>query len=348
MQVANLRSIAVVCAAFLIAGAGAALAQSSLGIGVAEQSMQPDTGPFAWLFNTIADTQREFYRSMTVALKEMRDNPAAVLTLAGLSFLYGVLHAAGPGHGKVVISSYLLANRSTLKRGIALSFASSFVQALSALVVVGLGFLVLRQLSISMTQTTQAFEIGSYALVAALGAFMLVRKLSSMRRRKPVSLGAAVATGHHDHVHHDHHHDHAHHHDHKHHSHAEGEVCSTCGHAHMPGPAQVESVGNWRDALAVIFAVGLRPCSGALIVLTFAFINQLWLAGILSVLTMALGTAITVSALASLAVGARNVALRYAGASNYAQPVANGMEVAGALFILVVGLLLLGGSLTGL
>ena len=346
----KISSRAVLCTGLLLAACGVAAAQSSLGIGVAEQPMQPETGLFAGFFNWVASEQREFYRAMTVALKEMRANPAAGLTLAGLSFLYGVLHAAGPGHGKVVISSYLLANRSTLRRGIALSFAASFVQALSALVVVGLGFLLLRQLSLSVTQTTQAFETGSYALVAALGGWMLIRKLTAMTRRKPASLGAAVVHDHHHHHHHHqhhhhHHHDHAHdHHGHAHHHH--GDACASCGHAHMPGAHAVEKVGSWREALAVILSVGLRPCSGALIVLTFAFVNQLWLAGVGSVLAMALGTAITVSALASLAVGARHAALRFAGASSMAQPVAHALEIAGALFILAVGLVLLGGALS--
>ena len=336
--------------AMALAAGGAALAQSSLGIGVAEQSMQPDTGLFAGFFNWVATEQRAFYQSMTETLKDMRENPAAGLTLAGLSFLYGVLHAAGPGHGKVVISSYLLARKSTLRRGIVLSFAASFVQALSALVVVGLGFLLLRQLSLSVTQTTQAFEIGSYALVAALGGWMLIRKLRTLTARRPASLGAAAVHGdHHHHAYHGHHDHHGHHahHDHGHdHHHGHGEVCTSCGHAHMPGAHQVEQVDSLRDALAVIFSVGLRPCSGALIVLTFAFVNQLWLAGVGSVLAMALGTAITVSALASLAVGARHAAMRFAGASSRAEPVAHALEIAGALFILAVGLVLLGGALS--
>ena len=101
-----------------------------------------------------------------------------------------------------------------------------------------------------------------------------------------------------------------------------------------------------RDTLAVIVSVGLRPCTGALIVLTFAFLNGLWLAGLVSVFAMALGTAITVSALATLAVTAKNVALRISGASALSGPVAQGIEIAGAVVIILMGLALLGGALS--
>ena len=72
---------------------------------------------------------------MTGALKDMRENPWAASTLVGLSFAYGVFHAAGPGHGKAVISSYMLANEVALRRGVMLSFVSAFLQAATAIVV---------------------------------------------------------------------------------------------------------------------------------------------------------------------------------------------------------------------
>ena len=92
-----------------------------------------------------------------------------------------------------------------------------------------------------------------------------------------------------------------------------------------------------REALAAIVAVGLRPCTGALIVLTFAFLNGLYWAGILSAFAMALGTAITVSGFATLAVGGKNLALEYSGRNKASVNVLWWIEMAGALFILVLG-----------
>jgi ABC-type nickel/cobalt efflux system permease component RcnA len=104
---------------------------------------------------------------------------------------------------------------------------------------------------------------------------------------------------------------------------------------------------NWKSAWAAIAAVGIRPCSGALIVLTFAFLNQLWMGGILSVLAMSLGTAITVSVLATLAVMAKAVAMRVAGGGKAGRHVHDGIEIAGALFVFLIGVLLLTAAMNG-
>jgi ABC-type nickel/cobalt efflux system permease component RcnA len=86
------------------------------------------------------------------------------------------------------------------------------------------------------------------------------------------------------------------------------------GHAHVVTPDQIR--GGWREQVGVVFAVGLRPCSGALIVLAFALSQGLLIAGIVAVLLMGLGTAITTGTLATIAVGFKGVARRLAGADN--------------------------------
>ncbi len=315
-----------------------AFAQSSLGIGAAEAPVaNPGSGPFSSFFLWIAVQQSEFYRLMTDALRELRGNPAVPWSLIGLSFAYGILHAAGPGHGKVVISSYMLATNTQLRRGVLISFGSSVLQAISAIVIVGLGFLFLRQLSISMTDTTRGFELASYALVTLLGIWLVVRSFIRLQQKPFASLSAgAVVT--HDHEHH--------HHGHGHHHHSHGEICSSCGHAHMPSPSQVQRAGSLKEAIATIFSVGLRPCTGALVVLTFSFMNGLWWAGIISAFVMSLGTAITVSTLAAIAVGAKGLAQRYAGISAFGPAVISTVEIVGGLLILLIGVSLLGGALT--
>ncbi|MDU0334255.1 hypothetical protein RWU37_05690, partial [Enterococcus sp. 2CBP] len=112
-----------------------AYAQSSLGIGANEVAMKP-TGPFAHVILWMNEQQRSFYLAMTNALKAMREDPWQASVLVGLSFVYGIFHAAGPGHGKAVISSYMIANETALRRGIFLSFISSLLQALMAIAVV--------------------------------------------------------------------------------------------------------------------------------------------------------------------------------------------------------------------
>jgi nickel/cobalt transporter (NicO) family protein len=320
---------AVLLAIFVLAPI-AAHAASSLGIGNNEVTVAP-SGPFAGLFHWINTQQREFYRAMTAALKSMRDDGGAAWLLIGLSFAYGVFHAAGPGHGKAVISSYMIANEVALRRGIMLSFVSAFLQAVSALMVVGGAFLVLRGTSVSMNDAAWFMEVASFALITAFGAWLLWQKAF-----RPMFAGAAQPAL--AHAGHTHHHDHAHH--------AEGEVCETCGHSHTPDPKLLENEFDWRTAWSAIIAVGMRPCSGALIVLTFALLNGLYLGGVLSVLAMALGTAITVSALATLAVTAKNTALKFARSEAASQRVHRIIEITGAALVFLLGLTLLGAALS--
>jgi nickel/cobalt exporter len=369
-------------------------AQSSLGIGASEATV-PSTGLFASWMNWINIQQQQFYRALTGALKAMRTDGSKMWVLVGLSFAYGIFHAAGPGHGKAVISSYMLANEVALRRGIMLSFVSAFLQAFTAIAVMTLVFLVLRGTAISMTDATWFLEVVSYALISAFGAWLLWKKagplLSGLVTGRPArSLSAhahshghthshshshahAAQGPHHDeeHEHHDHahtavalaaprvvalhsHDDHAHvahdRHGHAHHghSHADGEVCETCGHSHAPDPALLSGDRfDWRAAWSAVAAVGIRPCSGALIVLSFAFLNGLWAGGILSVLAMAVGTAITVSLLATIAVTAKNWAVAFAGDGRMGNRIHVTIEILGAAFVLVVGLLLLSASLMG-
>jgi ABC-type nickel/cobalt efflux system permease component RcnA len=343
----NTRGIArLVTAALVVTALSAtiAAAQSPLGIGTAEPAFKT-TGFLGGFFAWINMEQQGFYRLMTNALKGMRENPWQLWSLVGLSFTYGVLHAAGPGHGKAVISSYMIANETELKRGVLLSFLSSLLQGVVAILLIGAVYLILRGTSISMTSATRWLEIASYALIAAFGGWLLLRKLRSMLR--PVAVASVAGGGQvqfADDHHHDHHH--SHHHDHHGHSHGPGEVCASCGHAHAPDPSMLKGDRfALREAWSAVIAVGLRPCSGALIVLSFALLNGLYLGGVLSVFAMSIGTAITVSILATMAVTAKGVALRYATNGAAAARISNGIEIAGAALVLLLGLALLGAAL---
>ncbi|WP_426127133.1 nickel/cobalt transporter [Pararhizobium sp. PWRC1-1] len=336
---ARLIGLALVLAA---ASISVAYAQSPLGIGTAEPSFNT-TGIFGGFFAWINMEQQRFYHTLTEAIKAMRDDPWHLWSLIGLSFAYGVFHAAGPGHGKAVISSYMIANETELKRGVLLSFLSSMMQGGVAILLVGAAYLVLRGSSISMTQATHFLEVISYALIAAFGGWLLFRKLRGMwaRRLAPATAHDHGHTHDHSHAHHDHSHDHGH-------SHGPGEVCDTCGHAHAPDPSMLKGDRfALREAWSAIIAVGLRPCSGALIVLSFALLNGLYLGGVLSVFAMSIGTAITVSVLATLAVTAKDLAVRYASSGSSAMRISNGIEISGALLVLVLGIVLLGASLQG-
>lgn len=114
----------------------------------------------------------------------------------------------------------------------------------------------------------------------------------------------------------------------------------------MPTPDQLAGPWSWPKALAVAFSVGIRPCTGAIIVLVFAISQGLMWAGVFATFAMALGTAITVSALAALAVGSRELATRMAGQeSRWGWRIERAAGLAGALLVIGLGVTFFMGSL---
>ncbi len=339
-----LRVAAFVGAALLVAAAcDPALAQFGL-----KRAAEPQAGGFAgW----ILAEQAKFYRELSSLIRAAKADGSAAYTLLGVSFLYGVFHAAGPGHGKAVISSYLVANDETWRRGVVLSFASAVLQAVTAIAVVGIAAALLGATAHAMGNTVRVIEIASYALIVLIGARLLWVKGRSLLL---LLRGERHEHHHgHDHAHGDahHHHGHAHGHDHGHdhehdheHDHDHAEEAHAWGHAHAPEPDELKGPHWLRRGLAAIVAVGLRPCSGAIIVLVFALAQGLFWIGVASTFVMGLGTAITVAVVATIAVGARGFAGRLAKAKPGAGLlIVRGLETAAAAVIVLFGVALLTG-----
>lgn len=315
--------------------------------------------------------QAEFYRALSGTIRAAKTDGSAVWTLLGISFAYGVFHAAGPGHGKAVISSYLVANEETARRGIVLSFVSAMLQALVAVLIVGIGAWLLGATARTLCSTERVIEIVSYGLIALLGAWLVFTKGRGLLKALPL-FGATPALAHatagaHDHSHDHHGHDHGHAHDHHHHDHAHshdhghdhghaahnpahgepGHVHDEhCGHNHGPSPSELAGPGGWARGLGAIFAVGLRPCSGAILVLVFALAQGLFLAGIAATFAMGFGTALTVATIAVIAVSAKGLARRLtAHREGVGVIVLRGLEFAAACVVLFFGAGLLLGYL---
>ncbi|WP_315769279.1 MULTISPECIES: nickel/cobalt transporter [unclassified Bradyrhizobium] len=326
--------------------------------------------------------QSEFYRQMSGAIRSAKQDGSAVWWLLAISFAYGIFHAAGPGHGKAVIASYLVANQETAKRGIVLSFASGLMQALVAVVIVGIGAVVLNATAATMCSAEKVVEIASYGLIALLGARLVwVKGAAFLRTWQPAAPALALAGApaaavapsthdhshahdhqhrvpHHDHHGHDHHghdhhgHDHHHHdhahahaaaahgsaaHDHVHHDHVHGDDCG-CGHSHGPAPSELAGPGGWQRGFQAIFAAGIRPCSGAILVLVFALAQGMFWAGVAATFVMGMGTAVTVATIAVLAVAAKDVARRLsAGREGGGALIMRGLEFGAAGLVLLFG-----------
>jgi ABC-type nickel/cobalt efflux system permease component RcnA len=328
--------IAAVVAILVLDGVISVLmAQTPFG-GPRPGAAEPVGGIVGWLLAK----QSEFYQQMSATIRAAKSDGSAVWTLLAISFAYGIFHAAGPGHGKAVISSYLVANQETARRGIVLSFASALMQSLVAVVIVAVCAWLLNATAKTMCGAEKAIEIASYALIAAFGIRLVWTKgggfFRALQRPQPAP-AMAVAAHHHDHDHdqeRDHDHEH-HHHDHDHHD-----------HAHGPEPSELAGPGGWSRGFSAIFAVGIRPCSGAILVLVFALAQGLFWAGIAATFVMGLGTAITVATIAVIAVSAKDLARRLSGAGDGGGTlVMRGIEFGAAGLVLLFGFGLLFGYL---
>ncbi len=267
-------------------------------------------------------------RELAGAVKRLKEGNTlgALLFLAGLSFVYGIVHAAGPGHGKAIISSYVVANEETVRRGILVSFRAAGVQGLAAVALVGVLVIALSATGFETKAWVGHLETLSYALVFLVGLYLLVTEIMRLWRRRYAHA--------HDYAHHHHGHDHPH----------DPETCEAC--AHMVAPNEIAGPVSWRKLAAVVLSVGIRPCSGAVLVLIIALAQGLFWAGVAATFAMALGTAITVSALATLALGTRKAALALGGDNaRWAEGVWTICAIGGALLVMAIGLLLFIASL---
>lgn len=301
-------------AALLMLQAGAALAQATAAQSGGEGTSL--TQLFSRLVFWVQGQEQWFSQSMTGALEKLAGGEpwTAALLLAGFSFIYGIFHAVGPGHGKAVISSYVLANERTLKRGVLIAFMAGFFQALSAIAIVSVMGLVFNLGKRRMEAVSNNLETISYAVITLFGLWLLFSQLRLYVWARSES--------------HDHDHDHSHD-DHGHDQH---------GHAHLPGAAELEGAFSFRTAIGMAAAVGLRPCTGALIVLVLALHQGTYWAGVVSTFVMALGTSITVSLLAVMAVVARDQATRLAGTSEvWVGRIETLAKVGGGMVMLLVG-----------
>ncbi|PYF82214.1 ABC-type nickel/cobalt efflux system permease component RcnA [Marinomonas alcarazii] len=244
----------------------------------------------------VISQQATFHRELVSLVRSISKGGSPVLLwgLISTSFFYGVFHAAGPGHGKAVISAYMLASKAPLRRGISLAFLCAGVQAVMAILVI----VVLSQvfsLAGKAMQISRFFEVASFAAVGLIGVWIFVRLL-----RGKSGCGHDHSQ---DHLEEHHSHDHAHHgHSHDGHGHSHGHSDDHACCSHHENEAKTARRSIW----AMVAAVGIRPCTGAILVLLFSVSTGIFVWGLVATFAMALGTAITVAALAGVSVFVRD------------------------------------------
>jgi len=269
------------------------------------------TGGFNALAHWAAGQQRGFQNSIASGLRATRGGDvAAFWTVLLASFAYGVVHAAGPGHGKIVIGGYGLAREVPMLRLSLIALAASLGQAVMAVAVVYAGIMLLglgREALVGVTEDIMA--PASYGAIALIGLWLIWRGLRHARQETAPS-GEAV--------------------------------CNHCGHAHGPSVEQVQQAGNLRDALLLIGGIAMRPCTGALFVLVITWHMGIGGVGVLGAFAMAFGTGLVTIATGLAATGLRAGLLGgLAGSPRLAQAAAVAELTAGLVVVtLASGLLM--------
>jgi ABC-type nickel/cobalt efflux system permease component RcnA len=277
--------------------------------------------------------QREVQEAMAAQLRALRaGSPGALSGFLGVCFAYGFFHAAGPGHGKVVIGGYGVARRISMLRLSGIALLASLGQAVTAIALVAVGALVFRASTAQLTGLAEDwFAPASAAAILALGLWLVWR---GVRRLQPLR-----TVPHHAH---DHGHGHAHAHG---HDHGAAGACETCGHAHAPDPQAVAEARGWREVAALVAAVAMRPCTGALFVLILGLRLQIEAAAVAGTLAMALGTASVTIAVAVGATGLRESSAVASGGWTQARHLGSVLEIAAGLAVALLAWGLLRGGM---
>jgi len=267
--------------------------------------------------------QKDLHQQMIRLLQQVAEHPhQAGMSLVLFSLLYGVLHALGPGHGKVVIATFLATHPARVKTSIRLTLLASLLQGSMAIALVTVMLLLLKTSSRQLHLSSFWLEKGSYLLVIGLGVMMGYRALRSLwqqRRPRPASPFRAF------------------HPEHQHHA-----GCG-CGHAHLPTPQQINGHVSIKTQCLVVVSMGLRPCSGAIMMLLFAKVIGVYGWGVVSAAVMALGTAFTISVIGLVVQRARAVAQLWVqprGAAGITPLLIPLLTLTGGLILIVAGIAL--------
>lgn len=262
-----------------------------------------------------AGWQREFQNSLAGTLRALRaEEPGAVYLLLSVCFAYGFFHAIGPGHGKLLVGAYGLGRRVALLRLAVIALVSSLGQAVTAILLVLVGLLLVGWTRQQLTGAAESLMLPASTLaVTGIGLWLVLRGAMSLwRLRKSGSDG-------HSHVSVQRGHDHA-----------------GCVHIHAPSLEEVERAGGLRDTLLIVGGIAIRPCSGAILLLVLTAYMDMLPLGIAGTLAMALGTAALTVGVAVASVFVRESTLFSFGDSTAAARLLPAIEVTAGLAICVV------------
>lgn len=267
--------------------------------------------PRGRFFRAISAVQRNLNESINAFALRIKkgEGLGAAAALLALSLVYGLIHALGPGHRKIILTSYFLQAEVTPLSGIGTAFGIAMVHGVSALILMSVLYFLLH-VTISQTFNTAyvLMERISYGIIVALGIYLIVRALLEARERRT----------------------------------AEDEEAAGISSA----AKQTASMQRRSENAAFIISSGIVPCPGASLILIFLFAQRLYAVGIFSVFAMSLGMGITLAAVAASVLFAKEKGLkRILDRHGKGAKVLAGIEIGGSVLVLLFGAVLLVGAL---
>jgi ABC-type nickel/cobalt efflux system permease component RcnA len=294
------------------------------------------SGGLALIDRLASDAQRQVQGTLAGAIRALKGGqPGALAALLSLCFAYGFVHAAGPGHGKLLIGAYGMGRRVRLLPLSVIALLSSLAQAASAIVLVYSGVWLLGWTRERVVGVAEDVMLPiSHAAIAGIGLWLVWRGWRALPRRVAASAAPrAPRQDHHDQMDgHDHHQDHGHDH---HHDHGHDHDHAACGHRHGPTLDEVSRVTNLRDAALLIGGIALRPCTGSLFLMILTWQMGIGAAGVLGAFAIGLGTATVTLLVAGLSVWTREGAIATLPGSGLARALPLAQLAAGGVIVLV-------------
>ena len=263
------------------------------------------------LMSQIARVQRGIYEGLAGAMQRVKaaeESPQVLFLVMAGAFLYGIIHALGPGHRKTVLFSYFMAEEVPLRWGVGAGVMMGMLHgAAAALIILPLYYLLKGSLLLTFNEVSRSIELGTFAFIALFGAVMLIISIVQMLR-------------HHD-------------------SSTEDEGTENGGNARNPSFTRTKT-------LLIIVGSSLVPCPGAAMILLFALSLQMTGIGLLTVLSMSAGMSLTLSMVALVTLRAR-ISLQRIGrrGNRFTEILHHGLEFGGYLLITIFGLIMTVGML---
>ncbi|WP_394165853.1 nickel/cobalt transporter [Photobacterium piscicola] len=263
--------------------------------------------------------QRDINGQLSDLLYDAQQNITAAYSLAGLSFLYGIFHSLGPGHGKMIVTTYLATNPTKIKASLIMTVVSAFVQAIVAITLVSILLIFFKSSMRQVNDAADQFISYSFMAMLLLGTIVIYRSLKQAWQLR-------MQQQHHNH----------------------GSECG-CGHKHFASADEINNATSLREYIVIIFSIGIRPCTGAILVLLFANMVGLYWLGVASAILMAVGTALTTSAIALMTLSGKKIVSRYLATNEHQRTMTSIIiRLIGGVLLVLLAIVLLNGHSYGM